>query len=80
MAEAARAAAVKPTQRVLFRAASRVEAPARPGAAKPLPPLVGRRRVPAQPPKPDTPELNVEVGPPISFVCYLIFLCPEEPK
>ena len=61
MEEAARAAAVKPPQRVLFKAACRVDAPQRPGAAKPLQPLVGRRRVPAQPAKKDSPDLSVEV-------------------
>lgn len=62
MAEAARAAAVKPTQHILFKAACRVDAPQRPGAIKTLQPLVGRRRVPAQPAKKDSPDLSLEVG------------------
>ncbi|BDA49019.1 hypothetical protein COCOBI_13-1290 [Coccomyxa sp. Obi] len=57
MAEAARAAAVKPTQRVLFRAACRVDAPQRPGLDKPVQPILGRRRAPA---KKEDPEVDVE--------------------
>lgn len=62
MEEAARAATVKPTQHVVFKAACKVEAPQRPGVARPLPALVGRRRLPAVPAKKEGPELNTEVG------------------
>jgi len=60
MEEAARAATVKATQHVVFKAACKVEAPQRPGMARPLPALVGRRRLPAA--KKERPELNTEVG------------------
>lgn len=59
MAEAARAAAVKPMQRVLFKAACRVDAPQRPGLDKPVQPILGRRRAPA---KKEDSEVDVEVG------------------
>ena len=59
MAEAARAAAAKPTQRVLFKAACRVEAPQRPGLDKPAPTILGRRAAPV---KKEAPEVDVEVG------------------
>lgn len=59
MAEAARAAAAKPTQRVLFKAACRVDAPQRPGLDKPVQPMLGRRRAPA---KKEDPDVDVEVG------------------